>query len=224
MAHCRVPEADAILDHSFPVLDKGCVRLVDYLGGDERIVQVARISYASGARPQRDDSALIDHLMHNRHLSPFEQVVLTFYIKLPIFVARQWVRHRTARINEVSGRYSILGDEFYLPSPEDLSLEKPEEVIDSLRSEQKNAYEAYNERLKAGIPREIARINLPLSVYTQWYWQIDLRNLFHFLQLRLDTHAQREIRRYAEVVLDITRTVAPHACESFTKYRSEGYF
>jgi thymidylate synthase (FAD) len=234
MAHCIVSEAEAILDKEFPVLDKGFIRLVDYLGGDERVVQSARVSYGEGTKTYREDAALIDYLLRNRHTSPFEQVVLTFHIKLPIFVARQWVRHRTARLNENSGRYSILKDDFYVPAPEDLACQsadnkqgRSETVMESAEAEvitagfeaaQKIAYEDYIQLVEAGLARELARINLPLSLYTELYWQIDLNNLFHFLELRLNPHAQKEIRLYAEVLLNITKKVAPRCCDSFKEH------
>ena len=231
MAHCTVTEADAILDKEFPVLDRGFIRLVDYLGGDDRVVQSARVSYGEGTKTYREDAALIDYLLRNGHTSPFEQVVLTFHVKLPIFVARQWIRHRTARLNEISGRYSILKDDFYIPASEDLAgqsadnkqgrsdtaLEsaEAEKIRTGLKAAQKKAYEDYTQLVEGGLARELARINLPLSLYTEWYWQIDLHNLFHFLELRLNTHAQKEIRLYAEVLFDITKKVAPRCCASF---------
>lgn len=234
MAHCLVPAAEEILDAAFPVLDKGFIRLVDYLGGDERIVQAARVSYGSGTKSYREDGALIDYLLRNEHTSPFEQVVLTFHVKLPIFVARQWIRHRTARVNEISGRYSILKDEFYVPAPGDLAAqstdnkqgratealppEQAEDVRGRLEAGQKSAYADYAALTGSGLAREIARINLPLSLYTEWYWQIDLHNLFHFLALRLDQHAQKEIRAYAEVILQVARRVAPQATGSFERH------
>jgi thymidylate synthase (FAD) len=234
MAHCVVPEAEAILDKEFPVLDKGFVRLVDYLGSDERVVQAARVSYGAGTKSYREDAGLIDYLLRNRHTSPFEQVILTFHVKLPIFVARQWIRHRTARLNEISGRYSVMGDQFYLPDPADTSLqstdnkqgrstealepEKAAEIIAALAEGQKRAYADYSALIGSGLARELARINLPLSLYTEWYWQIDLHNLFHFLELRLDPHAQKEIRLYAQVLLDIAKKIAPCSCESFERH------
>ena len=231
MGHCVVAEAEAILDKEFPVLDKGFVRLVDYLGGDERVVQSARVSYGKGTKSYREDAGLIDYLLRNSHTSPFEQVVLTFHVKLPIFVARQWVRHRTARLNEVSGRYSVLKDDFYVPAAEDIAAQstdnKQGRSSDSLDGEtaakvraaltqgQVSAYAAYSSLVEEGIARELARINLPLSLYTEWYWQIDLHNLFNFLRLRLDAHAQKEIRLYAKVLFEIAAAVAPRCCESF---------
>jgi thymidylate synthase (FAD) len=234
MGRIVVPEAEAILDKEFPVLDHGFMRLVDYLGGDTRIVAAARVSYGHGTKTIREDRALIHYLMRNQHTSPFEQVVLTFHAKMPIFVARQWVRHRTARLNEISGRYSILQDEFYLPSPdqirkqsrrnkqgrstEELPSEAQEHIIEMLKRDQVTAYSSYEALLQDDIARELARINLPLSVYTQWYWQIDLHNLFHFLKLRLDTHAQYEIRQYAEVMAQMAKAVAPIAYEAFEEH------
>ena len=234
MAHCVIPEAEAILDKEFPVLDKGFIRLVDYLGGDERVVQSARVSYGEGTRTYREDAALIDYLLRNSHTSPFEQVVLTFHVKLPIFVARQWIRHRTARLNEISGRYSVMKDEFYVPAPEDVALQSTDnkqgrsaEALDPAAAErvraafakgQKEAYLAYNSLIDEGLARELARINLPISLYTEWYWQIDLHNLFHFLELRLDGHAQKEIRLYAQILLEIAKKVAPRCCMSFERH------
>ncbi len=234
MAHVVVPAAEEILDTEFKVLDKGFVRLVDYLGGDQRIVQAARVSYGEGTKSYRKDKALIDYLLRNEHTSPFEQVILTYHAKMPIFVARQWVRHRTARLNEISGRYSVLGDEFYVPDREHIALqsednkqgrqdeplpeEQAREIQGKLANEQKRSYQAYEELLDTGLARELARINLPLSAYTEWYWQIDLHNLFHFLGLRMDKHAQYEIRAYADKMFDIAKAVAPMACEAFEEH------
>ena len=233
MAHCVIPDAEAILDREFPVLDKGFIRLVDYLGGDERVVQSARVSYGEGTKTYREDAGLIDYLMRNSHTSPFEQVILTFHVKLPIFVARQWIRHRTARLNEISGRYSVMKDDFYVPAPEDVALQSKDnkqgrldEALDPERAEkvrtaftegQKASYTAYNTLVDEGLAKELARINLPLSLYTEWYWQIDLHNLFHFLELRLDYHAQKEIRLYAQVLFEIAKKVAPRCCASFER-------
>jgi thymidylate synthase (FAD) len=238
MPHCIVPAAEEILDKEFPVLDKGFVRLVDYLGGDDRIVQAARVSYGAGTKSYREDAALIDHLLRNEHTSPFEQVILTFHVKLPIFVARQWIRHRTARVNEISGRYSIMKDDFYVPAPGAIALQSadnrqgraaealPEAEaksrIAAMEAAQKSAYAEYSGLVEAGLARELARIDLPLSLYTEWYWQIDLHNLFRFIQLRLDPHAQLEIREYAKVLLEITRAVAPAASASFENHMLGG--
>ncbi len=234
MGHSVVEAAEQLLDKEIPVLDKGFVRLVDYMGSDDRIVQSARVSYGAGTKSFREDKGLIDYLMRNRHTSPFEQVILTFHTKMPIFVARQWVRHRTARLNEISGRYSIMEDEFYVPDPEHIAVQSEDnkqgrssEPVESdvaeafqtaLRAEQDQAYKAYLERVDAGVARELARVNLPISLYTQWYWQIDLHNLFHFLSLRIDPHAQYEIRAYAEVMLDCARAVAPIATGAFEQH------
>jgi thymidylate synthase (FAD) len=234
MPHCIVPAAEELLDREFLVLDKGFVRLVDYMGGDARIVQAARVSYGAGTKSFREDLALIDNLLRQEHTSPFEQVILTFHIKLPIFVARQWIRHRTARVNEVSGRYSIMKDDFYVPAAGAIALQSadnkqgraaealPEDAarahIARMEAGQKAAYEEYSGLIDAGLARELARIDLPLSLYTEWYWQIDLHNLFRFIQLRLDPHAQFEIREYARVILGITRAVAPAACASFENH------
>ncbi|MFP4442279.1 MAG: FAD-dependent thymidylate synthase [Spirochaetia bacterium] len=238
MAHCVVPEAEKILDKPFPVLTDGFVRLVDYLGGDRRIVQSARVSYGEGTKTQRKDQGLIDYLLRNDHTSPFEQVVLTYHSKMPIFVARQWVRHRTARLNEISGRYSILNNDYYIPFPEHISLqssdnkqgrsEKPagkelrERVTGWFDAERIRTYKAYQEMVDSGIARELARMVLPLNIYTEIYWQIDLHNLFHFIRLRLDRHAQLEIRKYAEILLVTAEKVAPLAVKAFKKHIQSG--
>lgn len=238
MAHCIVPQAEEILDKEFPVLDKGFVRLVDYMGSDERIVQSARVSYGEGTKSYRQDKGLIDYLLRNDHTSPFEQVVFTFHCKMPIFVARQWVRHRTARVNEISGRYSVMKNEFYLPAPEDISLQSDDNkqgrstedvppelqarVIEILTSQAQGAYDAYTELIDRGLARELARINLPLSLYTEWYWQIDLHNLFHFLRLRMDGHAQKEIRVFAEKMYELASLVCPMAFKSFDQHKRGG--
>lgn len=226
------------MDKEIPVLDKGFVRLVDYMGGDSRIVQSARVSYGDGTKTVREDGALIDYLLRHQHTSPFEQVILTFHVKLPIFVARQWIRHRTARVNEISGRYSIMRDECYLPAAEDVAFQSTDNkqgrseekvpaqtvaaVREALETQQKAAFKGYGELIDQGIAKELARINLPLSTYTEWYWQIDLHNLFHFLRLRCDSHAQKEIRDYANAMLEICRAVAPLATASFEKNQMNG--
>ncbi|MDR2490152.1 MAG: FAD-dependent thymidylate synthase [Spirochaetaceae bacterium] len=233
MAHCISETAEKILDKEMKVLDKGFVRLVDYMGSDSRIVQSARVSYGAGTKSYREDAGLIDYLLRNRHTSPFEQVVLTFHMKLPIFIARQMVRHRTARLNEISGRYSVMKDDFYVPAPEDVCSQSTDNkqgrsgpmpadqaasVRDSLARTQKASYDEYTGLIENGLAREIARINLPLSLYTEWYWQMDLNNLFHFLELRLGAHAQKEIRDYAQAMLEIAKAVAPAACTSFERH------
>lgn len=230
MAHCIVPEAEAILDKEFKVLDKGFVRMVDYYGSDQRIVQAARVSYGEGTKTVSQDAALIDYLLRHQHTSPFEQVVFTFHLKMPIFVARQWVRHRTGRMNEVSGRYSIMKDEFYVPESacisrqskdnkqgrgEAFQADEAEQFRQAFIDSQNSSYRTYAEMTEKGLAREIARIQLPLALYTEFYWQMDLHNLFHFLKLRLESHAQYEIRMYAEQILEIIRTVCPMATDSF---------
>ncbi len=234
MARITVPEAEALLDVEIPCLDKGFVRLVDYLGGDQRIVQAARVSYGAGTKTVREDKGLIHYLLRNEHTSPFEQVVLTFHAKMPIFVARQWVRHRTARLNEISGRYSIMRDEFYVPAAETLRVQsannkqaRGDESLDpeaaaqiraEMADDQATIYAHYTQMLDQGLAREIARNNLPLSLYTEWYWQIDLHNLFRFLALRMDSHAQYEIRVYAEALAQCARAVCPLAYEAFEEH------
>lgn len=234
MGRIIVAEAESLLDQSIPVLDKGFVRLVDYMGGDQRIVQSARVSYGEGTKTVREDRGLIHYLMKNWHTSPFEQVQLTFHTKMPIFVARQWVRHRTARLNEISGRYSIMKDEFYLPeagqiryqsksnkqgrSDEPVSAEEADRILALFEAEQREIYANYESLLESNVARELARVNLPLSLYTEWYWQVDLHNLFHFLRLRLDPHAQYEIRVYAEAMARCAKAVAPLAWEAFEEH------
>lgn len=208
--------------------------MVDYMGGDQRIVQAARVSYGEGTKTVREDRGLIHYLMKNWHTSPFEQVQITFHTKMPVFVARQWVRHRTARLNEISGRYSIMKDEFYLPEPdqiryqsksnkqgrsdETVSDEDAGRILEQFQLEQAQIYRNYESLLQANVARELARMNLPLSLYTEWYWQIDLHNLFHFLRLRLDPHAQYEIRVYAEAMAKCAQAVAPLAWEAFEEH------
>lgn len=234
MARIVTEKAEALLDQEIRVLDKGFVRLVDYLGGDARIVQAARVSYGPGTKTVSEDAALIDYLLRNEHTSPFEQVVMTFHIKTPIFVARQWVRHRTARMNEISGRYSVMADEFYVPDVEDIRKqsmsnkqgrsddlindEVRKDFLNTLRADQSAVYSHYESYIEHDIARELARINLPLSLYTQFYWQIDLHNLFHFLKLRLDGHAQKEIRAYGEALSTCAQAIAPMAYAAFDKH------
>jgi thymidylate synthase (FAD) len=234
MPRVTVEAAEALLDQEVPVLDKGFVRLVDYMGSDERIVQAARVSYGAGTKSFRQDRGLIHYLIRNWHTSPIEQVILTFHTKMPIFVARQWVRHRTARLNEISGRYSVMKDEFYVPSPEHIrpqstdnkqgrsderfAPETEQEIIRLFQEEQAQVYGNYQKLLDLNLARELARNNLPLSLYTEWYWQIDLHNLFHFLRLRMDPHAQYEIRAYAEAMAKCAQAVAPLAYEAFEEH------
>ncbi|AFI31787.1 FAD-dependent thymidylate synthase [Borrelia crocidurae] len=235
--HDHVDAAEEILDREYKVLDKGFLRLIDYMGSDERIVNSARVSYRD-SKAKRDSASLIDYLIRNEHTSPFEQVVFTFHVKAPIFVARQWMRHRTSRINEVSGRYSLMREEFYVPLREDIKTQSlinkqgrsDEEIdidvaisfLDGLDESYKNAYKIYDDMIKKDVSRELARITLPLSLYTEWYWQIDLNNLFRFIKLRSSGHAQKEIREYSNVLLDIINLVVPLATSSFKKHILEG--
>lgn len=234
MSRIIVPEAEALVEQELKCLDKGFVRLVDYMGGDERIVQAARVSYGAGTKSYRQDRGLIHYLLRHEHTSPFEQVVLTFHCKMPIFVARQWVRHRTARLNEISGRYSIMRDEFYVPEPGQMSFQSESNkqaradeqldpalaqgLIDEMVADQQQLYAHYTGMMEQGLAREVARANLPLSLYTEWYWQIDLHNLFRFLWLRLDVHAQYEIRVFAEAMAKCAQAVAPLAYEAFEEH------
>lgn len=215
-------------------LNHGFVRLVDYMGSDESIVQSARVSYGKGTKSISEDRTLIRYLLRHQHTTPFEMVEFKFHIKLPIFVARQWIRHRTASVNEYSGRYSVFSDEFYLPEPEviklqsksnkqgradeELSDELKKKVIDIFTNGQQNSFSDYNSLLEENLSRELARINLPLSLYTQWYWKTDLHNLLHFLKLRLDHHAQFEIRVYAEVISGIIKKIVPVTWDAFNDY------
>lgn len=241
-----VPALEEVLYRVLPVLDHGFVRVVDYMGDDAAIVQAARVSYGAGTRSVRDDRGLIRYLMRHRHSTPFEMCELKLHVKLPIFVARQWIRHRTANVNEYSARYSILDREFYLPAPEHLasqssvnrqgrgdvlSPDAAARVLDLLRRDATQAYSTYetllNDRgdgtpVDEGAPqlaRELARMDLTLNYYTQWYWKIDLQNLLHFLSLRSDPHAQYEIRAYADVIGEVTRGWVPHAWEAFEDFR-----
>jgi len=204
------------------------------MGNDERIVQAARVSYGKGTKSFREDRGLIRYLLRNEHTSPFEQVQFTFHIKMPIFVARQLVRHRTARLNEISGRYSVLEDSCYLPDSDNISPQstdnkqarseeafpekEAQEIQQSIKKEQERSFTHYRALIDQGVAKELARINLPLSVYTEMYWQIDLHNLFHFIQLRMHPHAQLEIRKYGEVLLSITEKVCPLATEAFKDF------
>ncbi|MBM5782741.1 MAG: FAD-dependent thymidylate synthase [Pelagibacterales bacterium] len=245
------PELEKVLYQPFEVLDHGFVRVVDYMGNDSAVVQAARVSYGQGTKKVNADKGLINYLIAHRHTTPFEMCEIKFHIKLPIFIARQWIRHRTASVNEYSARYSIMEDEFYIPKAEALSAqskvnhqgrdeskvlnaEESKRVLEILKSDAKNSYNHYLEMInqndigeivdesKEGLARELARMNLPINCYTQWYWKIDLHNLLHFLALRADKHAQYEIRAYAEVMLDIVKKWVPFCYEAFEKYRRDG--
>ncbi len=213
-------------------MDKGFVRLVDQMGDDRAIVQAARVSYGEGTKTYREDKALIDYLMRHRHTSPFEMVEFKFHVKAPLFVVRQWFRHRTASVNEISGRYSILKEEFYEPeawrrqAKENKQASEggfqDEEAVSHLREAQRTAYRTYQALLEKGVAREMARMVLPLSLYTEFYWKQDLHNLFHFLKLRLDPHAQWEIRQYAQAIAEIVKARVPMSWESFEEHVLEG--
>ena len=241
-----VPALEAMLFEPIAVLDAGFVRVIDYMGDDAAIVQAARVSYGRGTRRVSEDAGLIRYLMRHRHSTPFEMCEIKYHAKLPIFVARQWIRHRTANVNEYSARYSVLDREFYLPAPEHLAaqsaanrqgrgevLEGDEaaRVLDLLRDDAARCHDHYAEMLnedaggrpfdprRKGLARELARINLTLNTYTQWYWKTDLHNLLHFLSLRADPHAQYEIRAYAEAMLDTVKAWVPLAHRAFLDYR-----
>jgi thymidylate synthase (FAD) len=241
-----VPALEEILYEAIPVLDHGFVRVIDYMGDDGAIVQAARVSYGKGTRRVSEDRGLIQYLMRHRHTTPFEMCEIKYHVKLPIFVARQWIRHRTANVNEYSARYSILDNEFYIPAPEHLAAqaatnrqgrggvlegEAARRVLDLLREDSERAYAGYVEMLNEdsagnpvdaswpGLARELARMNLSLNFYTQWYWKTDLHNLMHFLTLRADPHAQYEIRAYADAMIDTLRRWVPLAHAAFIEYR-----
>ena len=243
------PELEKILFEALPVLDHGFIRVIDYMGDDSSIVQSARVSYGKGTKKVSTDSGLIKYLMRHWHSTPFEMCEIKYHVKLPIFIARQWIRHRTANVNEYSARYSILDKEFYLPSLENLAAqsqsnrqgrgevlegEQANKVLDLLKSDAEKTYENYetmlNERYdgsvidekKAGLARELARMNLTLNTYTQWYWKTDLLNLMNFLRLRAAQHAQYEIRAYADIMLDTLKKWVPTTYEAFMDYRVGG--
>ena len=242
-------ELEKILYEALPVLDHGFIRVVDYMGDDTSIVQAARVSYGKGTKKVSTDSGLIKYLMRHWHSTPFEMCEIKYHVKLPIFIARQWIRHRTANVNEYSARYSILDKEFYLPEPNHLAAqskknrqgrgdvlkgEQAKKVLDLLKSDAEKTYENYeimlNQRYdgsvidenKIGLARELARMNLTLNTYTQWYWKTDLLNLMNFLRLRADDHAQYEIRAYADVMLDTVKKWVPITYEAFMDYRVGG--
>ena len=243
------PELEKILYQAIPVLDHGFIRVVDYMGDDSSVVQAARVSYGKGTKKVSTDAGLIKYLMRHWHSTPFEMCEIKYHVKLPIFIARQWIRHRTANVNEYSARYSILDKEFYLPSTENLAAqsqinrqgrgdvlegEQAKKVLDILKSDAERTYENYetilNERYdgsvidknKIGLARELSRMNLTLNTYTQWYWKTDLLNLMNFLRLRADDHAQYEIRAYAEAMLEILKKWVPITYEAFMDYRVGG--
>ena len=243
------PELEHILFEALPILDHGFIRVIDYMGDDTSIVQAARVSYGKGTKKVNTDAGLIKYLMRHWHSTPFEMCEIKYHIKLPIFIARQWIRHRTANVNEYSARYSILDKEFYLPSKENLAAqsknnrqgrgevisgEQAKEVLDLLKGDAERTYDNYetmlNERYdgsiidekKSGLARELARMNLTLNTYTQWYWKTDLLNLMNFLRLRADHHAQYEIRAYADVMLDTLKRWVPITYEAFMDYRVGG--
>ncbi|AEL19621.1 FAD-dependent thymidylate synthase [Borreliella bissettiae] len=229
------------MNKEYKILDNGFLKLIDFMGDDKRIVKAARISYR-GESVKRKDEELIDYLIRNGHTSPLEQVVFTFHVKAPIFIARQWMRHRTARINEVSRCYSLAREEFYVPLEEDLKCKifnnkskiefKPLEksLSDKIKHHQKHSYELYQDMINSNIPKELSRIVLPLSLYTEWYWQIDLNNLFHFIKLRLALDSPKEIkenspkemREYAKALVSIVREIVPTAFNSFENHFLRG--
>ena len=241
-----VQALDEILGEAIPVLDKGFIRVVDYMGDDNAIVQAARVSYGKGTKKKSQDRGLIRYLMRHRHTTPFEMCEIKLHCKLPMFVARQWIRHRTANVNEYSARYSILDNEFYIPEREHLAAQSMEnnqgrgELLEGKEADEvleilnRTAEEGYNnyikmlnvddegnkmEKSRKGLARELARSNLPINCYTQWYWKIDLHNLLHFIALRADPHSQYEIQAYADVMSDIVKKWMPIAYEAFESYR-----
>ena len=243
------PELETILYEAIPVLDHGFIRVVDYMGDDSSIVQAARVSYGKGTKKVSTDAGLIKYLMRHWHSTPFEMCEIKYHVKLPIFIARQWIRHRTANVNEYSARYSILDKEFYLPAPENLATqsqnnrqgrgdilegEQAKQVLEILKKDAEQTYNNYelmlNERYdgsiidknQTGLARELARMNLTLNTYTQWYWKTDLLNLMNFLRLRADDHAQYEIRAYADTMLDTLKKWVPITYEAFMDYRVGG--
>ena len=241
------PGIEKILYQVFPALDHGFVRVVDYMGDDQAIVQAARVSYGKGTSRVSEDRGLIRYLMRHRHSTPFEMCEIKLHVKLPMFIARQWIRHRTASINEYSARYSVLDKEFYIPEEKDLAVQSKlnkqgrgnilspkdsEEALFLLKRDAEKSYETYeyllNENNKGevidenrdGLSRELARINLTLNTYTQWYWKTNLHNLMNFIFLRADSHAQYEIRVYADIIYKIMESWVPITAEAFNSYRS----
>ncbi len=243
------PALEEILYEPIPVLDHGFIRVIDYMGDDAAIVQAARVSYGKGTKKAQSDAGLIAYLLRHRHTTPFEMCEIKYHVKLPIFVARQWIRHRTANVNEYSARYSILDREYYVPDPDQLGTqsrsnrqgrgavlegEEADHVLGLLRADAERCYTDYEVMLnedsdgnkldenRAGLARELARMNLTLNAYTQWYWKIDLHNLLHFLSLRADPHAQYEIRVYADAMVETLRHWLPITYEAFVNYRQGG--
>ena len=243
------PGLEEVLFQPFSVLDHGFIRVIDYMGDDAAVVQAARVSYGRGTKKVNEDKGLIHYLMRHRHSTPFEMCEIKFHVKLPIFVARQWIRHRTANVNEYSARYSILDREFYVPAEENLAAQSQSNrqgrgdvlagseaahVLDLLRTDATHVYDHYLTMLnesedgqkidesRQGLARELARMNLGLNFYTQWYWKVDLYNLMHFLSLRADAHAQYEIRVYADVMVDLMRRWVPLTAEAFVEHRLHG--
>ena len=224
-----------------PVLDHGFVRVVDYMGDDAAICQAARVSYGKGTKSVQNDEGLIRYLMRHWHSTPFEMCEVKLHVKLPVFVARQWIRHRTANVNEYSARYSILDREFYIPAPEHIAAqsvvnnqgrgaaltgEEAARVLDILKTDSERSYDNYQAMIsddgQQGLARELARMNLPANIYTQWYWKVDLHNLLHFLRLRADAHAQYEIRVYADAICSVVADWVPFAYAAFEDYRLGG--
>ena len=235
------PGAEAHLYTAYPVLDHGFVRVIDYMGDDAAICQAARVSYGKGTKSVQNDEGLIRYLMRHWHSTPFEMCEMKLHVKLPVFVARQWIRHRTANVNEYSARYSILDREFYIPAAEHIAAqsvvnnqgrgsalegEEAARVLEMLKTDAMRCYDNYEAMIsqdgQAGLARELARMNLPANIYTQWYWKVDLHNLFHFLRLRADAHAQYEIRVYAEEICRIVADWVPFAYAAFEDYRLGG--
>jgi thymidylate synthase (FAD) len=232
---------EAHLYNAYPVLDHGFVRVIDYMGDDSAICQAARVSYGKGTKSVQNDEGLIRYLMRHWHSTPFEMCELKLHVKLPVFVARQWIRHRTANVNEYSARYSILDREFYIPQPDQLAAQsvinnqgrgealtgaEAERVLEILKGDAARSYDHYEEMIsddgKQGLARELARMNLPANIYTQWYWKVDLHNLLHFLRLRADSHAQYEIRVYADEICKLVADWVPFAYKAFEDYRMGG--
>lgn len=235
-----VPALDNLLGHTFSVLDHGFIRVIDYMGDESSVLQAARVSYGAGTKEVSDDIGLLRYLMRHRHSTPFEMCELKLHVKLPIFVARQWIRHRTANVNEYSARYSILAREFYLPEPIDIAKQSKankqgrgaavdpvaaDDVRCMVKDASNQAFDLYellvrdDEPDDLAVARELARIVTPMSTYTEWYWKVDLHNLLHFLSLRADPHAQKEIRVYAELILDLVKAWVPNIAEAFEDYR-----